>query len=192
MSETRPTTRPNRRSSAEAAPASHAEPAAAAGTPTGPTPVPPQRVAAYAAGSGIPTIAFKATADAGLAYDLDEDGNAWATTADGRLRIEFGPETSRYGGNPRGGLWLITYTDPDQPAQGWRSMFGDQVPVEAVAAFIKALLIPEGLDPDRADRDPFETQITIQITTAQQAHAEAEEQAGPADQPIPAQATAAK
>src|SRR6185312_15346751 len=103
----------------------------------------------------------------------------------------FGPESSQYAGNPMGGLWLVTYTDPEAPRNGWRAGFGDNCPAEAIAAFIKALAIPGGLDPDRADADQAQTRITVEISTGT-APAQAEEQAQPDTQPESAQATAAE
>ncbi|MBR7833498.1 DUF317 domain-containing protein [Actinospica durhamensis] len=155
-----------------------------------PAPVPGHTVPAYAAGCGLPESALDAGADAGFRRGTDENETSWAVSPDERLRIEFGPESARYAGNPMGGLWLVTYTDPEAPRRGWRAGFGDNCPAEAIAAFIKALAIPGGLDPDRADADQAEARITVQITT-DITTAQAEEQADPADtQPEPAQATA--
>ncbi|WP_034268030.1 DUF317 domain-containing protein [Actinospica robiniae] len=144
-------------------------------------------VPAYAAGCGLPETALNAGAEFRRGQDENETG--WAVSPDGHLRVEFAPESSRYAGNPMGGLWLVTYTDPEAPRGGWRAQFGDNCPAEAIAAFVKALAIPGGLDPDRADTDQAEARITVEISTGI-AEAAAEEQAQPDTQPEPAQATA--
>ncbi|WP_034266624.1 DUF317 domain-containing protein [Actinospica robiniae] len=151
---------------------------------------PARTVPAYAAGCGLPESALNAGAEAGFRRGADENEMSWVVSPDERLRIEFGPESARYAGNPMGGLWLVTYTDPEAPRGGWRAQFGDNCPAEAIAAFIKALAIPGGLDPDRADADPAETRVSVQIITGT-TPAQAEEQAEPDTQPESAQATAA-
>ena len=149
---------------------------------------PVRTVPAYAAGCGLPELALAAGAEAGFRRGDNEDQASWAVSPDGRLHIEFGPESSRYAGNPMGGLWLITYTDTDAPREGWRAQFGDNCPAEAIAAFVKALAVPGGLDPERADADQA-SRITVEITT-EPAAAHAEEQARPDTEPDTAQATA--
>jgi hypothetical protein len=189
MSATRTSTRTGRGATAAdtsaAAPDTPAHAASAAPTPDAAT----RTVPGYAAGCGLPRLVLDTAADLGFQCATDENQDAWAVSPDGLLRVDFGPESSRYAGNPMGGLWLITYTDPDQPRNGWRAQFGDNCPAEAIVAFIKALLIGGGLDPERADSDSGETQITVQITTGH-APAKAEEQAMPGTQPADAQATA--
>lgn len=168
MTATRTPARPGRRTGA---PDTTTEAA-----PDRPTGAAVRTVPAYAAGCGLPETALDAGAEAGFRRGADENETSWAASPDERLRIEFGPESSRYAGNPMGGLWLVTYTDPEAPRDGWRAQFGDNCPAEAIAAFIKALAIPGGLDPDRADADSGETQVTVQIT-AGASPAQAEEQA---------------
>lgn len=157
--------------------------------PDRPTGAAVRTVPAYAAGCGLPDTALDAGTEAGFRRGADENETSWAVSPDERLRIEFGPESSRYAGNPMGGLWLVTYTDPEAPRGGWRAQFGDNCPAEAIAAFIKALAIPGGLDPDRADAEPAETQVTVQITSgatpsqaAEQADAEPAQATAPAEQ----------
>jgi hypothetical protein len=158
--------------------------------PDHPTRAAVRTVPAYAAGCGLPESALNAGAEAGFRRGTDENEASWAVSSDELLRIEFGPESSRYAGNPMGGLWLVTYADPEAPRGGWRAQFGDNCPAEAIAAFIKALAVPGGLDPDRADADQAEARITVQILTDITA-AQAEEQADSANaQPEFAQATA--
>ena len=188
MSATRTPARTGRRTSGPDTPAAESVPDNTHAPATAPAAV--RTVPAYAAGCGLPESALDAGADAGFRRGQDENETSWAVSPDERLRVEFGPESARYAGNPMGGLWLVTYTDPKAPRGGWRAGFGDNCPAEAIAAFVKALVIPGGLDPDRADADQTETQVTVEITTGT-ARAHAEEQANPADtEPEPAQATA--
>lgn len=176
MTATRTPARPGRRTDAAEA-ATEAAPNSSTGAAV-------RTVPAYAAGCGLPDSALCAGAEAGFRRGVDENQTSWAVSPDERLRVEFGPESARYAGNPMGGLWLVTYADPETPRGGWRAQFGDNCPAEAIAAFIKALAIPGGLDPDRADAEPAETRIAVQISS--EPAAEAEEQADT----DPAQATA--
>lgn len=187
MASTRTPARTGRRNDSPDTPATESAPDT---TPT-PAAAPVRTVPVYAAGCGNPDVVLKSASDAGFQCGLDENLTAWAVSPDGRLRLEFGPESGRYFGNPMGGLWLVTYTDAAEPRSGWRAQFGDNCPAEAIAAFVKALAFAGGLDPERADGGEADTEVavTLQVTTRPDA-ATAEEQAGPAVQPVPAQATA--
>jgi hypothetical protein len=194
MASTRIPARTGRRNDSPDTPAAESAPDT---TPTPATPdtapaAPARTVPVYAAGCGNPDVVLKSASDAGFQCGLDENMTAWAVSPDGRLRLEFGPESGRYFGNPMGGLWLVTYTDAAEPRSGWRAQFGDNCPAEAIAAFVKALAHPSGLDPERADGGEADTEVTVtlQVTTITPDAARTEEQAGPATRPAPAQATA--
>ena len=118
--------------------------------PDAPAAAAPLTVPVYAAGPGLPEAAFAPARAAGFTEATDELGNIAFTSPDGRLAIEWGPESYRYRTNPTGGLWQIKYTDATAPAEGWSAQLGDNVPAEAVGALITALTAPGGLNPDRA------------------------------------------
>ena len=117
---------------------------------TGQTAPAPITVPAFAAGAGIPTLALDRLRDAGWDRYEDDRGNVTYVSLDGCARAEFGPETPRY--LLFGALWEFAYTDPNPYAKNrksWKASFGDEVPAEAIAAFIEALTDPNGLDFDR-------------------------------------------
>lgn len=152
-------------------------PAAPADTAPDTAPVPAAgTVPAYAAGSGLPGLVLDAACGAGFRCEPDQDGNVRAVSPDGRLTIDFGPESNHYALSPMGGLWLVTYVDEQAPRNGWFAKFGDNCPAEAITAFVKALNIEGGLDPERVDA-PGRAQITVQITTTATSPVAAEEQA---------------
>lgn len=182
MTATRTPTRPVRRTGGPAT--------ATEAVPDRPVGAAVRTVPAYAAGCGNPDVVLKSASEAGFRCGLDENLTAWAVSPDEHLRLEFGPDSARYAGNPMGGLWLVTYTDPAEPRSGWRAQFGDNCPAEAVAAFIKALVIPGGLDPERADMGEADSEITVTMqASTRPVAATAEEQADRATGPVPAQAT---
>ena len=112
----------------------------------------PARVPVYAAGHGNPDLALSILTSAGWALYEDNLANKTLVSPDGQVACEFGPETSRYAHNARTALWEIRFTHPDPYLQiAWTAHFGDQVPAEAIAAFLQALTDPAGLDPARAN-----------------------------------------
>ena len=115
-----------------------------------PPPSPDRTVPVYAAGPGTPDTALEILAWAGWSRYEDQRGDVTYRSADGQVSAEFGPETARYRQHPRTGLWQVTYTGPDPyRPDAWTAAFGDQVPAEAIAAFLQALIDSDGLDPDR-------------------------------------------
>lgn len=111
---------------------------------------PPVTVPVYAAGAGAPDLALDRLFQAGWTQYRDNLGDVAYVSPDGAVRAEFGPETRRYGTG--GALWEVTYTDPNPYAKtrsGWSATFGDQVPAEAIAAFLATLTDPNGLELDR-------------------------------------------
>jgi hypothetical protein len=125
--------------------------AAPADLDTAPADHAPARVPVYAAGHGEPDLALRVLTAAGWTAYEDNLANKTLVSPDGQVTCEFGPETSRYAHNARGALWEIRFTHPNPYLQmTWTAHFGDQVPAEAIAAFLRALTDPAGLDPDRA------------------------------------------
>jgi hypothetical protein len=113
-------------------------------------PAAPSRVPAYAAGPGAPDTALSLLAEAGWTAYQDENANTTLVSPDGQVRAEFGPETGRYHHNRHAALWQVTYTDANPySTHTWTALFGDRVPAEAIAAFFRTLIHPDGLDPDR-------------------------------------------
>ena len=111
----------------------------------------PARVPVYAAGAGEPGTALDLLIRAGWAHYEDDLANKTLVSPDGQVTCEFGPETARYAHNARTALWEVRFTHPNPYLQmTWTAHFGDQVPAEAIAAFLRALTDPAGLDPDRA------------------------------------------
>lgn len=112
---------------------------------------PPARVPVYAAGPGNPDLAISLLIEAGWAMYADNLANKSLVSPDGQVTCEFGPETARYAHNARTALWEVRFTHPNPYlAVSWTAHFGDHVPAEAIAAFLRALTDPAGLDPDRA------------------------------------------
>lgn len=111
----------------------------------------PARVPVYAAGHGEPDLALGVLTAAGWALYEDKLANKTLVSPDGQVACEFGPETSRYAHDARTALWEVRFTHPDPYLHiTWTARFGDQVPAEAIAAFLRALTEPTGLDPHRA------------------------------------------
>jgi len=118
----------------------------------------------WSAGPGAPGLLLDLLTAEGWTAEPDTYGNTTCTGPDGTLTIAFGPETPAY---HRGGpLWTATHTPAAQPdpapcdcgtshrARCWTATFGDEVPVEAIAAFLTDLIGPEPLDPHREDHYP--------------------------------------
>lgn len=115
-----------------------------------PTMPPPVTVPIYAAGAGVPDLALDRLHEAGWTRYEDGLGDVAYVSPDGAARAEFGPETRRYAVG--GALWTVTYTDPHpytKHPNTWSASFGDQVPSEAIAAFLATLTDPDGLELDR-------------------------------------------
>jgi hypothetical protein len=115
-----------------------------------PTMPPPVTVPAYAAGAGEPDLALKRLHEAGWTRYDDGIGDVAYVSPDGAVRAEFAPETRN--SVARGVLWEVAYTDPNPYAKNrnsWTAHFSDQVPAEAIAAFLTALTDPTGLELDR-------------------------------------------
>ncbi|GAA1966505.1 DUF317 domain-containing protein [Catenulispora subtropica] len=111
---------------------------------------PPVTVPVYAAGPGMADTALMILEAA--AWHRYEDGNCNVTyrSPDGSVTAEFGPESERY--HRRGPLWEVKYTNPDPYAKNsrsWTATFGDDVPAEAIGAFLATLTDPAGLETDR-------------------------------------------
>ena len=111
----------------------------------------PCPVPVYAAGPGMPDHALEKLREAGWTRYEDGLGDVSYISPDGAVAVEFGPETRRYL-NDRDALWQAAYIDPNpytSSRRSWRAAFGENVPAEAIAAFLAALCGPDGLDPDR-------------------------------------------
>jgi len=108
----------------------------------------------HAAGAGAPDLALDILDSAGWTPEHDEDGNKAFRSPDGNLRVCWGPETRAY--HSRGPLWTITYTPgaDETPDGGWDASFGDNTPVELIAALLRDLVSGEPLDVDRAEFCP--------------------------------------
>ena len=110
----------------------------------------PARVPPYATGPGEPDTALDVLRVAGWATYEDELANKTLVSPDGQVICEFGPETFRYAHNRRTALRQVTFTHPDPyRASGWSALFGDEVPAQAIAAFLAALTDPAGQPADR-------------------------------------------
>jgi hypothetical protein len=115
-----------------------------------PTMPPPVTVPVWAAGAGMPDKALDILDAAGWHRYTDDDSNVTFRSPDGAVTAEFGPETERH--HRRGPLWEVAYTALDPYAKNrpnWTATFGDQVPAEAIAAFLATLTDPAGLEIDR-------------------------------------------
>ncbi|WP_169740005.1 DUF317 domain-containing protein [Actinospica robiniae] len=108
-------------------------------TPPAPVLAPP-----YAAGGGMPTPALEAARAAGWDRSEDEAGNLTYRSPDGRCHVEFGPETDRYS-RDADRLWVAEYRPEPGGERGWAAHFGEDVPAEAIAAFLRALTDPAGI-----------------------------------------------
>lgn len=109
-----------------------------------PTPPTPILTPAYAAGGGIPAPALQAAESAGWTRREDELANVIHTSPDERCFLEFGPETQRYYYD-RDVLWIAEYRPGTGLAGAWHACFGEDVPAEAIGAFITTLTDPDGL-----------------------------------------------
>jgi len=109
--------------------------------PTLPAPV---LVPPYAAGAGIPAPALDAALAAGWTMVEDEFANVTHTSPDGSCRLEFGPESARYRHDAER-LWVAEYRPEPGGERGWAAHFGDDVPAEAIAAFVRVLTDPAGI-----------------------------------------------
>ncbi|WP_169739821.1 DUF317 domain-containing protein [Actinospica robiniae] len=112
-------------------------------TPAFPIPA-PLLVPPYAAGGGIPAPALEAARAAGWTRSEDEASTVTLTSPDGRCHLEFGPETERYL-QDADRLWVAEYRPEPGGERGWAAHFGDDVPAEAIAAFIRVLTDPAGI-----------------------------------------------
>ncbi|MEY9861404.1 hypothetical protein ABH935_007045 [Catenulispora sp. GAS73] len=115
-----------------------------------PTMAPPVTVPAYAAGAGAPDVALDRLHEAGWIQYANGVGDVAYRSPDGCVRAEFAPESRS--ALPKGVLWEVAYTDPNPYAKNrssWTAHFSDDVPAEAIAAFLTALTDPTGLELDR-------------------------------------------
>ena len=120
----------------------------------------------WSAGPGAPGLLLDLLAAEGWTAEPGPSGNATCASPDGTLIIVFGSETLAY--HRGGSLWTVTHApvaQPDpapcdcgssHPARRWTATFGDEVPVEAIAAFLTDLIGPAPLAPHRADQYPAE------------------------------------